>query len=88
MLPAPTVLLVNMSNYLVQRWIIAIPVVMFLLAIDLAALFLLHLIPKAGSILGSLWFAMVLVFLALIVLLIIVGLMMPTKAMVDGLATA
>jgi hypothetical protein len=88
MLPVPTVLVINMSDYLVQRWIISVPAVMFLLALDVAALFFLHSVPKYGSILGSLRFAMVLVFLALIILLIIVGLMMPMNAMVDGLATA
>jgi hypothetical protein len=87
-LPTSSVLVANMSNHLVQRSFIAIPQVLFLLAVDVAVLFLLHLIPNVGSILGSLWFAMGLAFLALIVLLTITGLIMPMNAAVETLATA
>jgi hypothetical protein len=87
-LPTSSVLVANMSNHLVQRSFIAIPQVLFLLAVDVAVLFLLHLIPNVGSILGSLWFAMGLAFLALIVLLTIAGLIMPMNAAVETLATA
>ena len=87
-LPALTVLIVNLSNYLVMRWFIALPVVMILLAFDLAALAGLRMVPKVGPILSTVWFLAGIAFLGLVVLLTVAGLFLPLNSLVNDLSMA
>lgn len=87
MLPAPSVLVVNLSHYLVGRWILAMPIVLLLLACDITVLAALRVIPKAGPILSTLWFLLMFALLGLIVLITVVGLYLPISAAQTELAT-
>jgi hypothetical protein len=85
-LPVLTILVVNMSNSLVQRWFLAVPIVLIFMAFDLAVLAALHCVPNAGPSLGSLWFVLGLVLLGLIVLLTVAGLILPLSGIVNDLS--
>jgi type II secretory pathway component PulF len=81
-LPAPTVLLVNLSNLLVVRGIFLLPL---LLMFDIALLLGLRAIPEIGPLLSTIWSGIALIAFAGLVGLVVIGLFLPLIALIQGL---
>ena len=86
-LPPLSVLTLNLSNSVVQRWFFALPLLATLFACDVAVLVVLRLVPRTGPLLSGLWFAFGSVGLGLIAIGGLAGIVVPLMALSQGLSS-